>query len=66
MLFKLFFYIIGICFMSTSFMYLILYLNLFSFGYSFYDYFKYLVGRFEFYYFFIGLFLIIFTVYRRD
>jgi len=43
--------------------YLISYLNLFSLGYNFLEYVNFIIRRYECWYFVIGLFLIIISIY---
>lgn len=43
----------------------ILYFNLFSFGYSFLEYILFLLGRFEFYLFIVGLLMVIYFLFTK-
>lgn len=58
MLFKIFLYIIGIFLMTIGFSTLILYINLFSFGYNFKEYVSFIIKLPQFYYFILGFVVI--------
>lgn len=58
--------LLGICLMSVGMFFLILYLNLFTLGYSFLDFVKFIIIRFESLCFFIGLGLIIIVLWREN
>ena len=56
----LFFLGIGLC--STGFLFLILYLNLFTMGYSFFEYVQFISSRFECYFVLIGSICIVISL----
>ena len=56
---------IGYIFMVVGFTYILMYTNLFSFGYDFYEYFNYISTRYECYLFLIGLIMIVISLFRR-
>ena len=58
MLIKIFLFLLGFGLMTIGFSTLILYINLFSFGYNFKEYVSYVVKIPEFYYLLIGLLLL--------
>lgn len=61
----LFIYILGIIFTSIGFFYIILYLNLFTMGYSFLNYVNFIIRRFECLLFIIGVLIIIYCLERE-
>ncbi len=62
MLFKILFFIIGFILLTLGNFYIIIYINLFSFGYTIVEYLEYLLTRYECYYVVIGLLLIIISL----
>ena len=58
MLIKIFLFFLGFGLMTIGFSTLILYINLFSFGYNFKEYVSYVVKIPEFYYLLIGFLLL--------
>ena len=58
MLIKIFLFLLGFGLMTIGFSTLILYINLFSFGYNFKEYVSYVVKISEFYYLLIGFLLL--------
>lgn len=58
MLIKIFLFLLGFGLMTIGFSTLILYINLFSFGYNFKEYVSYVVKIPEFYYLLIGFLLL--------
>ena len=58
MLIKIFLFLLGFGLMTIGFSTLILYINLFSFGYNFQEYVSYVVKIPEFYYLLIGFLLL--------
>lgn len=58
MLIKIFLFLLGFGLMTIGFTTLILYINLFSFGYNFKEYVSYVVKIPEFYYLLIGFLLL--------
>lgn len=61
-MYKLFIFLIGIFFTSIGLFFLILYLNLFTLGYSFFDFVKFIIMRPECWLFTIGLLLLYFSL----
>lgn len=59
MLFKIFLFISGILLTSISLMFVIMYLNLINMGYSFFDFFYFIIKRIECLMFFLGIILIV-------
>lgn len=57
-------FILSIIFTSLGLFYLILNLNLFSLGYSFLYFVKFITRRIEFYYLFVGILLFIYFTER--
>lgn len=55
----LFLILTGIIFTSTGLFFLIIYLNLFSLGYNFLEFFQYIIRRYEIWLILLGLFLIL-------
>lgn len=55
---------LGIFLTSLGLFFLILYLNLFSMGYTFFEFGKFITGRFECYLIIIGIVLIVITLER--
>lgn len=51
-------YILSVFFMSVGFTFIIIYSNLFAFGYSFFEYFEYILTNFYCLLFFIGFILL--------
>ena len=65
MLGRIFLFINGFILMVIGFSTLILYINLFSFGYNFKEYLCYVIKLPEFYYLIIGFTLINFSVLKK-
>lgn len=63
---KVFFFILGFLLMTYGFYYLIIYINLFSFGYTFDEYFSYLVTRYECWSLIIGIIIELIIVFRKE
>lgn len=57
---------IGILFLAISFFFMILYLNLFTLGYSFFDYVHFISSRIEFYFLWIGILCIVIYLKGKD
>ena len=57
---------IGILFLAISLFFMILYLNLFTLGYSFFDYVHFISSRIEFYFLWIGILCIIIYLKGKD
>ncbi len=58
MIVKVFLFLLGFGFMICGFSTLILYINLFNFGYNFKEYVSYIIKSIEFYYLIFGFILI--------
>jgi len=61
-MYKLFTLFLGIILTSVGLFFLILYLNLFTLGYSFFDFVKFIIMRIECLCFFIGVLLLCFSI----
>ena len=59
------FFLIGFGFMLLGLSTLILYINLFSFGYNFKEYIEYIIKLPELYYFIIGFFLVNLSIFSK-
>ena len=62
---KILLYLIGMFLMIIGITFMMLYTNLFSFGYSFFEYFIFIISRVEVDIFFLGLLIIIFIALKR-
>jgi hypothetical protein len=62
---RVFSFLLGFIFMTIGFFYIILYINLISFGYSLGEYFSYLVSRYECWNFIVGLLIIVITLWKE-
>ncbi len=65
MLTKIFLFLMGFGFMLLGLSTLILYINLFSFGYNFKEYINYIIKLPELYYFLIGFFLVNVSIFSK-
>ena len=65
MLTKIFLFLMGFSFMLLGLSTLILYINLFSFGYNFKEYINYIIKLPELYYFLIGFFLVNVSIFSK-
>lgn len=65
MLTKIFLFLMGFGFMLLGLSTLILYINLFSFGYNFKEYINYIIKLPELYYFIIGFFLVNLSIFSK-
>lgn len=65
MLIKIFLFLLGFGLMTIGFSTLILYINLFSFGYNFKEYVSYVVKIPEFYYLLIGFLLLNVSIFLK-
>ena len=66
MFFRIICFFIGILFIVTGFVNLILYLNLLSIGYSFFEYVNFIIRRIEVLSLFIGMFMIFISIFYFD
>ncbi len=62
---RLFFLLLSFGFCIMGFMYMILYLNLLTIGYSLYDYFKFIITRIECIQGFIGFIMLSITIFYK-
>ncbi len=65
MLMRIFFFLVGFGLMTIGCTYIITYLNLLSFGYTFLEYLEYIAMRFECYYTIIGFLMITIVIFYR-
>ena len=63
-MFKVMLYFLGILFTSVGIFFTLIYCNLFTMGYSFFEYVNFIIRRIEFWFIFLGLFLICFSLER--
>ena len=68
MFFRIICFFMGILFTVTGFVNLILYLNLLSIGYSFFEYVNFIIRRIEVLSLFIGMFMLFISIFygRKD
>ena len=57
-MYRLFFFLLGFGLMVIGFTYIITYMNLMSMGYSFWDYFKFIISRLECLFSIIGFIIV--------
>ena len=62
---KLLLYIIGVFLVSLSICFMIIYLNLFTIGYTTLEYLKYIFSKGEIFLLILGIILIVVGVYKR-
>lgn len=62
---RVFFFFVGFSLLVIGFTYFILYLNLFTFGYSLLDYINFIFGKYQTYLYFIGLIIVFSTIFIR-
>ena len=65
MFFRIIIFLLGILFMVTGMISIILYLNLLSFGYSFLEYVNFIIRKLECISLFIGLIIVWISIPRR-
>ena len=65
MFFRIICFFMGILFTVTGFINLILYLNLLSIGYSFFEYVNFIIRRIEVLSLFIGMFMLFISIFYR-
>ena len=63
-MFKIFLYIIGVIFLSLGIFFTIIYINLFTVGYSFLEFVKFISKKIEFWFILFGLICIIISLER--
>lgn len=66
MISKIFFAVFGFFLMIIGFYYLIIYINLLSFGYTLDEYFSYLVTRYECWTLIIGIIIEIIIIFKKE
>lgn len=62
---RIFFFLIGFGLMIIGFSYIILYLNLLTIGYNFFEYVNFIIRRWECYYVLFGLLIIIIVLFKK-
>jgi len=62
---RIFFFLFGFGLMVVGFTYVILYLNLFTIGYNFWEYVNFIFSRVECYFVFVGLFILILSIFIK-
>ena len=65
MFFRIICFFMGILFTVTGFVNIILYLNLLSIGYSFFEYVNFIIRRIEVLSLFIGMFMLFISIFYR-
>lgn len=65
MILRILFFILGFYLMIIGNFYIIIYMNLFSFGYTISEYISFIFTRLECYYTLVGFILIILAVYKK-
>lgn len=65
MFFRIICFFMGILFTVSGFVSLILYLNLLSIGYSFFEYVNFIIRRIEVLSLFIGMFMLFISIFYR-
>lgn len=65
MVLRIFLFMCGFGLMVTGFNTIILYINLFSFGYNFKEYLSYIIKLPEFYYLLFGFILVNFSILKK-
>ena len=63
-MYKFLIFLLGILFTSIGLFFLILYLNLFAMGYSFFEFVNFIIRRFECWLFLLGLIMLVFSLGR--
>ena len=63
-MFKVFIYFLGIIFTSLGIFFTIIYLNLLTMGYSFFDFVNFIIRKVEFWFIPVGLILILYSLER--
>lgn len=64
-MYRFFFFLLGFGLMVIGFTYIITYLNLITMGYSFSEYFKFILGRVECLFSVIGFFMIAVIIFTK-
>jgi len=62
---RIFFFLFGFGLMVVGFTYIILYLNLLTFGYNFLDYVNFIYSRVECYFVIIGLIILVLSIFIK-
>lgn len=66
MISRVFLFLFGFILMSIGFMYMIIYLNLLSFGYSFSEYLIYIFTQVECLLVIVGFIIVLFSLFRKE
>ena len=62
---RIFFFLLGFGLMTLGFTYIILYLNLITIGYNFFEYVNFIIRRFECYFCLVGLIIMNLSMYIK-
>ena len=62
---KLFFFFLGFSMTVFGLVYIIIYLNLLTFGYNFYEYLKFIISRYECLMVIFGTIILMVTIYTK-
>ena len=62
---RIFFFLMGFGLMIIGLSYIILYLNLLTIGYNFFEYVNFIIRRWECYYVLFGLLIIIIVLFKK-
>ena len=62
---RFFFFLFGFCFTTIGFSFIILYLNLFTIGYNFYNYVNFIIRRPECYFSVIGFIIMTISIITK-
>ncbi len=65
MFLRIILFFLGAIFMLIGNFYIVVYINLFSFGYTITEYLEYIFTRYECYFTFLGIVLIVLSVYLK-
>lgn len=65
MITRIFFFLVGYVLMVMGFSYIIIYINLLSFGFTIREYFEYILVRYECWMVIIGFIIIMLTLFRK-
>ena len=66
MISRVFLFLFGFILMSIGFMYMIIYLNLLSFGYSLGEYLVYIFTQVECLFVIVGFIIVLFSLFRKE
>lgn len=65
MITRVFFFLLGFILMVIGFMYMMIYINLLSFGYTFLEYLIYILTHYECFIAILGFIIVLFSLYRK-